>query len=48
MTDLRLPVEFRRATEPDLAAEFAVFVAAEEELRNRRGIALAIGAVSPV
>jgi GNAT superfamily N-acetyltransferase len=30
---------YRRATEDDLAAEFSVFIAAEEELRNRRGIA---------
>jgi GNAT superfamily N-acetyltransferase len=29
---------YRRATEDDLAGEFAVFIAAEEELRNRRGI----------
>jgi hypothetical protein len=30
-------VEFRPATEADLAGEFAVFVAAQDELHRRRG-----------
>lgn len=40
-------IEFRRASEADLAGEFAAFVAAIEELRTRRGGAFAAAPFDP-